>query len=427
MDVHLIPLIRMSHLAVALVLLGACATSGSAPESGLSAADLRAWNARAVLVNVTGSDRKIEQKWRYYGGADTVMLGNAQSWHRTVNGLALPRGALEKFARRNAEPVLTRPAATSLGGAASTPSRIRVILDTDANNELDDQHAIAYMLFSGDAFDVEGITVNRTRGGGDVEMQAREAERIVKLAGLERRFAVIRGANGTFAEIAPHVQRPDFDGATAVDLIVRRAHVPGAQPLVLLPVGKLTNIALALKKDPSIAPRVRIVWLGSNYPEPGEYNQENDEGALQFILDSDVAFEIALVRWGKPSGTAAVRVSLEEIRAKMPGKGPRVGTAVIGRNGGRFFTFGDYSVNLFEHIDLNGSPPARALFDMAAVSIVKNPGWARAVRIPAPRLVDGKWRERPGNSRTVVLWENFDREAIMRDFYATMDRPVLAR
>ena len=27
-----------------------------------------------------------------------------------------------------------------------SPERIRVLLDTDANNELDDQHAIAYML-----------------------------------------------------------------------------------------------------------------------------------------------------------------------------------------------------------------------------------------------------------------------------------------
>ena len=311
------------------------------------------------------------------------------------------------------------------GVTATTPLRIRVLLDTDANNEVDDQHAIAYMLFSGDAFDVEGITVNRTRAGGDVEMQAREAERIVRLAGLERRFAVIRGANGSFADIAPHVQQPDFDGAAAVDLIIRRAHAPAASPLVLLPVGKLTNIALALEKDPSIARRVRIVWLGSNYPEPGEYNQENDEAALQYILDSDVVFEIALVRWGKPSGTAAVRVSLEEIRSTMPGKGPRVGVPVEGRNGGQFSTFGDYSVNLFEHVDLNGNPPARALFDMAAVAIVKHPGWARAVRIPAPQLVDGKWLERPRNSRTVVLWENFDREAIVRDFHATMDRPVL--
>ncbi|MEY3896633.1 MAG: hypothetical protein RLZZ214_2153, partial [Verrucomicrobiota bacterium] len=43
--------------------------------------------------------------------------------------------------------------------AAAAPEKIRVILDTDANNELDDQHAIAYLLCSGETFDVEGITV----------------------------------------------------------------------------------------------------------------------------------------------------------------------------------------------------------------------------------------------------------------------------
>lgn len=303
----------------------------------------------------------------------------------------------------------------------------RVLLDTDANNEVDDQHAIAYTLFSGDAFDVEGITVNRTRNGGDVEKQAEEAERIVRLSGLERRFQVIRGANGSFEEIAPQLHRPDFDGSAAVDLIIREAHESSAAPLVLLPVGKLTNIALALKKDPSIASKVRIVWLGSNYPDPGEYNQDNDLGALNYILDTDVPFEIALVRYGKPSGTDAVRASLEEIRARMPGTGPRVDTPVTGRNGGEFRTFGDYSVNLFENIELHGTPPSRALFDMAAVAIVKNPAWARAVRIPAPTLVNGRWVERPGNPRTIVLWENFDRHAIMADFYRAMQQPVLAR
>ncbi|MBW3628421.1 MAG: nucleoside hydrolase [Gemmatimonadetes bacterium] len=303
----------------------------------------------------------------------------------------------------------------------------RVLLDTDANNEVDDQHAIAYTLFSGDAFDVEGITVNRTRNGGDVEKQAEEAERVVRLSSLERRFRVIRGANGSFEEIAPHLDRPDFDGAAAVDLIIREAHESGAAPLILLPVGKLTNVALALKKDPSIASKVRIVWLGSNYPDPGEYNQDNDLGALNYVLDTDVPFEIALVRYGKPSGTDAVRASLEEIRARMPGTGPRVDTPVIGRNGGEFRTFGDYSVNLFENIELHGTPPSRALFDMAAVAIVKNPAWARAVRIPAPTLVNGRWVERPGNPRTIVLWENFDRNAIMADFYRAMQQPVLAR
>ena len=171
--------------------------------------------------------------------------------------------------------------------------RTHVLLDSDANNELDDQHAIAYMLFNGDAFDVRGITVNRTRGGGDVEQHAKEAERIVKLASLERRFTVTRGANGSFDEIVRHVGEPTFDGSAAVELIIRRAHEPSGQPLVLLPVGKLTNIALALKKDPSIASKVRIVWLGSNYPEPGEYNQENDEAALSYILDVNVPFVFA--------------------------------------------------------------------------------------------------------------------------------------
>jgi hypothetical protein len=307
------------------------------------------------------------------------------------------------------------------------PAPTRVLLDTDANNELDDQHAIAYMLFSGDVFHVEGITVNRTHGGGDVEQQAKEAERIVTLASLSDRFKVIRGANGSFAEIAPHVQEPDFDGHAAVDLIIARAHAPSAMKLVLVPVGKLTNIALALKKDPSIAQRVRIVWLGSNYPAPGEYNQENDEGALQYVLDTDVPFEIALVRYGTPTGTDAVRASRDEIHARMPGRGPRIREPVTGRNGGEFTTFGDYSVDLFDHINLSGTPPSRALYDMAAVAIVKNAAWAHARRIPAPRLVDSKWVERPDNARMITLWENFDRAAILADFYATMERPSLAR
>lgn len=302
-----------------------------------------------------------------------------------------------------------------------------MLLDSDANNEVDDQHALAYLLFSGNAFDLVGITVNRTRNGGDVEEQAREAERIVTLGGLEKRYAVTRGADGSFAEIAPTIGQRGFDGAAAVDLIIRRAHEPSARPLVLLPIGKLTNIALALKKDPSIARLVRIVWLGSNYPEPGEYNQENDEPALAYLLESEAPFEMAVVRWGLPSGTAVVRATMEEIRARMPGRGPHIAPPIVGRNGGRFTSFGDYSVDLFSHVKLDGDPPSRALYDMAAVAIVKHPAWAHARTIPAPRLVEGKWVERPGNRRTVTVWEYFDRDAIMQDFFATMERPVLAR
>ena len=66
--------------------------------------------------------------------------------------------------------------------------------------------------------------------------------------------------------------------------------------LVLMPVGKLTTITLALKKEPAIADKVRIVWLGTNYPEPGEYNFIHDIPALDPIMDSDVPFEMVMVR-----------------------------------------------------------------------------------------------------------------------------------
>jgi hypothetical protein len=209
-----------------------------------------------------------------------------------------------------------------------------------------------------------------------------------------------------------------------VRFIIDAAHRYGTpeRKLVVAPIGKLTNVALALKVDPSIAPRIRIVWLGSNYPDPGEYNLDNDEVSVNVVLDSEAEFEIAVVRYGEDSGTSAVSATLAEIRQRMPGRGPRVPVPVEGRNGGTFGTFGDYSVNLFENIDLQGDPPARPLYDMAALAIIKNPAWARPVRMPAPHLVDGQWRDRPANVRHVTLWEHFDRDAIMQDFYKTMER-----
>jgi len=306
-------------------------------------------------------------------------------------------------------------------------SKVPVIFDTDANNELDDQHALAYLLLNGDVFDVVGVTVNTTRNGGNIDEQYKEAERVMRLCGQFEKIPLLKGANGSYNEIRPNVNNSSFDGSDAVNFIVEQARAVRKEKLVLLPVGKLTNIALALEKDPSIAGKVRIVWLGSNYPKPGEYNQDNDIASMNYILSLNVPFEIVTVRYGDPSGTDAVRATIEEVRQLMPGIGPEISEPVIGRHGGEFFNFGDYSVNLFEHIKLHGDPPSRALFDMAAVAIVKNPAWAQVKEITAPVYVDKKWVEQPGNLRKIKVWENFNRDAIMEDFYSTMNNYVLAK
>ncbi|TVP98715.1 MAG: nucleoside hydrolase [Balneolaceae bacterium] len=311
-------------------------------------------------------------------------------------------------------------------------SRHHVIFDTDANNEVDDQHALAYLLFSGDVFAVEGVTVNATSDpdGYDIYSPVSdhydEARRVMQLCGVYNRIPLLTGAQGSFEEIKPFIQEPDFDGHEAVDFIIEQAMRERGQELVLLPVGKLTNIALALLKEPRIAERIRIVWLGSNYPEPGEHNQDWDIPSMNFILDVDVPFEMVTVRYGDPSGTDAVKVTQAQILHRMPGKGPQISEPVTGRHGGEFYNWGDYSANLFQKYNMWGSPPARALFDQAAVAVVKNPDWAERYEHPAPVFNDGQWVERPDNPRKIIVWEWFDIYGIINDFFVTMDNYVLA-
>lgn len=302
--------------------------------------------------------------------------------------------------------------------------KIRLIIDSDTNNELDDQHAIAYALFNGDIFDVEGITVNKTHSGGDIEKQKAEAVRVVKLCDSYPKVGVYRGANGSYQDIVEHIGEPDFDGAEAVNFIIERAKAKDSRKLVIVPVGKLTNTALAIKKDPSIIPKIKVLWLGTNYPEDvPEYNFYNDTSAVNPVLDSKVEFGIAVVGYESSTGTASVLAATKEIREIMPGKGPRIANPVEGRHGGTFTDFGDYSVNLFE----NTKDSYRALYDMAAVAIVKNPSLAIQDTIGAPKFVNSHWIKRPDNNRKIIIWDNFKQKKIMDDFYSTMKNYKLVK
>ena len=176
-----------------------------------------------------------------------------------------------------------------------------------------------------------------------------------------------------------------------------------------------------MEKEPSIAQRIRIVWLGANYPDPGEYNLENDTASMNYILKTGAPFEMVTVRYGQTSGTADVKVRRKEIYTRMPGSGPVVVEPVTGRHGGTFTCFGDYSVDLFRHITHLENGCYRSLFDMAAVAIVKDPSWAEASEIPSPLYINNEWVEQPGNSRMITIWENFNVDAIMTDFFSTLE------
>ncbi len=314
------------------------------------------------------------------------------------------------------------PVSVPEGVSKNEAQKIKVIFDTDANNELDDQHAMAYMLFNGDVFDIRGITVNATYNGGGIQGHYDEAERVLQLSNLKDSIPLLKGANGNFDEISDSFDPYNYDGQEGVDFILEETKKDST---IIVAVGKLTNIALALKKDPSFAERTKIVWLGSNYPEPGEYNQDNDTISMNYVLNSKIPFEMVTVRYGKPSGTDAVAVTQTEVNSRMPGLGPKAKTPITGRHGGTFGNFGDYSISLFEHIHYHTDPPSRPLFDMVALAILKDSSWGEQKSIPAPVLINNKWIERPQNDREITVWENFDKEKVLADFYETMENPTL--
>jgi purine nucleosidase len=306
-------------------------------------------------------------------------------------------------------------------------NRMPVIFDTDANNELDDQHALAYLLFNTPIFNVIGVTVNATSSGGNIDKHYEEAKRVMMLTNADNKVPLLKGANGSFTAIQSNVTEQTFDGSEGVNFIINEAKKTTVKKLILLAVGKLTNVALALKKDSTIADNIKVVWLGSNYPLPGEYNQDNDTVSMNYLLNHYVPFEIVTVRYGQPTGSAAVTATKSEIEQKMRGLGPSLDKPIEGRHGGLFHNFGDYSVNLFEQIPYHDENETRALFDMVAVAILKNEQWGNRRDIPAPILIDNEWVERPDNKRVITIWENFDKEKIMEDFYDVMENFVLVQ
>jgi len=304
-------------------------------------------------------------------------------------------------------------------------TKTKILIDSDANNELDDQHALAYAFLNSYVFDIVGITVNNTRNGDGIQGQFDEALRIIRLFNVENKIPLLKGADKSFAEIIPFIGDSVFDGKPAVDFIIQEALKMSNEKLVLVPIGKLTNIALAIAKEPKIVDKIRIVWLGSNYPNPGEYNLDNDTTSVNPVIESGVEFEMVTVRYGEPSGTAAVTVTRDEVYAALKGNGPKSEITITGRHGGTFNSFGNYAANLFEHAEMHGNPPSRALFDMAALAILKNPGWAEKKTIPAPRLEGVAWIEQPENQHQIFIWENFKRDSIVNDLFDLMQKSTI--
>jgi len=173
---------------------------------------------------------------------------------------------------------------------------IPIILDTDIGSDIDDALALALALQSPE-LDLRAVTTVTD----DTIGRSRLAWKELGLYG-RRDIALATGASETLAGPAL-TQRvpPQFQVLTAQDVLPPAAHRRAAdlivdtllaspQKLTLVPVGPLTNIALALKMEPRIKEKIeRIVLMGGAFGllRP-EYNIRRDYVAASIVFASGV-------------------------------------------------------------------------------------------------------------------------------------------
>ncbi len=283
--------------------------------------------------------------------------------------------------------------------------RRRLIINTDAKNEADDQYAIVHALLS-ESLDIRGIIpahFGEAKSAHSMQDSRDEVELLLRLLG--RDDVVV--ADGAATAMPDEHTAVDSDGAR---LIIREAHAPG--PLYIIFLGPLTDMASALLLDPEIAanPDLTVVWIGGTPYDGvaggeahGEYNLSND------VASANVVFQSPLRVWQIPMPVyRMVGVGYAELDEKVAPHGE----------------LGAYLVRQLKEFNAANVDPEiefRTLGDSPAVSVVLNPDGAiwrhRPVRVFG---ADARMTNTVVEGRSVRVAESVDVRFLLEDMFAKL-------
>lgn len=312
--------------------------------------------------------------------------------------------------------------------------RPRVVIDTDAANEIDDAFALAWALLRPDRLQVDAVYAapysfahrraawRQRVGPAAAELPCFDTPGI----GMQRSHDTILT---TFGKLGlPHAGRV-FRGATdylragepaprspAVEHLIATARaLPDDAPLYVVAIGCATNVAAALQLAPDLVERIVVVWTSgypSHAPQPNRsFNLEQDLVATRTLLDSGVphvylpGFQVG----------AQLRLSLPEMERWVRGRG----------------AVGDWLFELYTHNPLWALQGITSFFahswviwDLINIAWLIEPGWVPSGLVRTPVLDDElRWRAAPGRH---LMREAYavDRDAVFGDFFRSLEGAV---
>lgn len=279
--------------------------------------------------------------------------------------------------------------------------KVRVVMDTDTYNEIDDQFAIVQMMLSSDRLDIEAIYAapfynKRSDGPGDgMEKSYEEILELLSRLDIPHEGLVHRGVT---EYVGP---KKEARAGAAVDDVIARARSGSIdKPLYVIAIGAISNVASALISAPDIADKMVVVWLGGHaleWPNANEFNLRQDVGGAQVLFDSGVP----LVLVPCMGVTSHLLSTVQEIEKYVEGH-DEIGKFLAMRYKG-------YSD---DHVGWS-----KQIWDMAAVAWLLDASWTPSVIVATPILTDQiTWSF--DASRHAMRYVNYvKRDPILKDFF----------
>ena len=290
--------------------------------------------------------------------------------------------------------------------------KIDIILDTDAYNEIDDQFAIAYMLKNPQKFNVVGITAapffnSRSSSYADGMLKSyNEILKLLTLAGREDLKAVTYKGS---TKVLKNEETPEVSDA-AYFLAEKANEYDADNPLYIVAIGAITNVASAFIVNPDMKDKVVVVWLGGHaehYHDTKEFNMRQDVPAANVILNSGCPF----VQLPCMGCVDVFRVSKHDLQAFLVGKNPLA-------------TY--LAENAIAEADsyAEGKPWTRVVWDVTAIAwlLNENDKFMLSKLISAPIVTNDYKYEYPSNRHLFRYVYSIDRDALMTDLFTALSK-----
>ncbi len=283
--------------------------------------------------------------------------------------------------------------------------RVRMALDTDTYNEVDDQFALVYALLSPERLAVEAIYAApyyNARSSGPADGMERSYDEILRLLDKLGRSGdgwVFRGSTDYLAD----AQTPQASDAAA-DLVQRALASPPDDPLYVVAIGAITNVTSAILMEPKIIEHIVVVWLGGNalyWPHTREFNLKQDVPAAQVLFDCGVP----LVHIPCMGVTTHLHTTIPELEAYVSGRG----------------AIGDYLVEIVKGYHDDHKAWSKVIWDVATIAYLLDPSWVPTDLVHSPILTDQvTWSV--DTSRHLIRTANYiHRDPIFRDLFDKLE------